>query len=55
MPSAERLLTIRISGLAPASRTALALSYSQLVPGNTGISTLGSMQSTAGAGRRVAS
>ena len=51
MPSAERLLMTRISGSAPASRTALALSNSQLVPGKAGISTLGRAHWTAGATR----
>ena len=37
----ERLFITKISGSAPASLTALAESYSQLVPGNTGTKTLG--------------
>ena len=41
MPFEVRLLMTKISGSAPASRMALALSYSQLVPGNAGIRTLG--------------
>ena len=41
--SEVRFLITMISGLAPASLTALALSYSQLVPGNTGMSTFGSL------------
>ena len=41
MPAADRLLRTSTTGSPPASRTALALSYSQLVPGNTGISTRG--------------
>ena len=36
-----RLRTTKISAFAPASSKALAVSYSQLVPGKTGISTLG--------------
>ena len=36
-----RLRMTRISGSAPAARKALAVSYSQLVPGNTGMMTLG--------------
>ena len=51
MPSAERLLTTKISASAPASRTALALSYSQLVPGKAGISTFGFAHLIAGATR----
>ena len=51
MPSAERFCSTRISGSAPASRTARALSYSQLVPGKAGISTRGRAHFTAGAGR----
>ena len=39
----------KISGSAPASANAFAVSYSQLVPGNTGRSTLGVSVSTAGA------
>ncbi len=41
IPLALRLLITIISGSAPASRITFALSYSQLVPGNAGISTLG--------------
>ena len=37
----ERFLITKISGSAPAAAIALAVSYSQLVPGNTGISTRG--------------
>ena len=37
----DRLLIMNISGSAPASSSTLAVSYSQLVPGNTGISTFG--------------
>ena len=55
MPSALRLLMTMISGSAPASRTALAESYSQLVPGKAGISTLGLATLTAGAFRWAAS
>ena len=38
---AVRLLITKISGSAPARSKALAVSYSQLVPGNTGISAFG--------------
>ena len=51
MASLLRLRTMKISGSAPASRTARALSYSQLVPGKAGISTRGRAHFTAGAGR----
>ena len=44
-----------ISASAPASRTALAESNSQLVPGKAGISTLGFATLTAGAFRSFAS
>ena len=40
-PWADWLFTTRISGVRPARSTARALSYSQLVPGNTGMSTFG--------------
>ena len=46
--SALRLFITNISGSAPASRMAFALSYSQLVPGKTGIKTLGFDVFTAG-------
>ena len=39
--SAVRLLTTNISASPPAFSTALAVSYSQFVPGNTGIRNLG--------------
>ena len=39
--SALRFLIIKISGSAPAASNAFAVSYSQFVPGNTGIRTLG--------------
>jgi len=39
--SAERLFTTNTWGTAPAASNARAESYSQLVPGNTGISTRG--------------
>ena len=54
MPSAVRLLITMIRASAPASRTALALSYSQLVPGKAGISTRGFAAFTAGAGQEEA-
>ena len=38
---ALRFLTTIICASAPARSNALAVSYSQLVPGNTGINTLG--------------
>ena len=41
MPSAERLVKTLVTVLAPAASKALAESYSQLVPGNTGINTVG--------------
>lgn len=41
MPCALRFLTTSISGCAPARSNAAAVSYSQLVPGNTGISARG--------------
>ena len=41
MPAGVRLFSTSTTGSAPASRRALAVSYSQLVPGNTGISTRG--------------
>ena len=41
MPVAVRFLMTRISGSAPALRIALAASYSQFVPGKTGMRTLG--------------
>ena len=47
--AAERLFSTRISGTRPARSTARALSYSQLVPGNTGISTSGAAQPILGA------
>ena len=47
--SAVLLRMTKISGVAPASANALAVSYSQLVPGNTGMSTLGLAVFTAGA------
>ena len=49
--AAERLFSTRISGTRPARSTARALSYSQLVPGKTGISTLGAAQPVLGAQR----
>ena len=51
MPSAVRLLMTMISASAPASRITLALSYSQLVPGKAGMSTLGRAHFTVGAAR----
>ena len=45
------LFSTRISGVSPARRQARALSYSQLVPGNTGISTLGFAAPALGAAR----
>jgi len=39
--SALRFLKILVITFAPALSNALALSYSQLVPGNTGINTVG--------------
>ena len=54
MPSAVRLLSTMICASAPASVMARALSYSQFVPGKTGISTRGRAVLTAGA-RRSAS
>lgn len=50
MAAAVRLRSTRISGSAPASANALALSYSQLVPGNTGMSTFGFAVFRAGEG-----
>ena len=47
--SAVRLRMTTISGSAPAASIARAESHSQLVPGNTGISTLGLAVLTAGA------
>ena len=47
--SAFRFRTTRISASPPASMTARAVSYSQLVPGNTGIRALGLAARTAGA------
>ena len=44
-----RLRTTRIFGSAPARAKARAVSYSQLVPGNTGITTLGFATPTLGA------
>ena len=49
MSALERFLTTKISASPPAASTALAESNSQLVPGNTGISTLGLAHFTAGA------
>ena len=49
MASAVRLRMTKISASAPASVMALAESYSQLVPGKTGIRTLGRATLTAGA------
>ena len=54
MPSAVRLLMTMIFVAAPASSIALAESYSQLVPGNTGMSTLGFAALTAGTGHSFA-
>ena len=51
MASALRLRMTKISGSPPASRTARALSISQLVPGKAGISTRGFATLMAGAGR----
>ncbi len=48
---ADRLFSTIISGSSPARFTALAESYSQFVPGNTGISTLGIATPTLGAAR----
>ena len=47
--SAVRLRITTMSASPPAAMTARAESYSQLVPGNTGISTLGLATLTAGA------
>ena len=47
---AERLFIMNISASAPAASTAFAESYSQFVPGNTGISTLGLASLIAGFG-----
>ena len=47
--SAVRFLITKISASPPAFSTARAESYSQLVPGNTGISTLGLLVLFAGA------
>ena len=49
IPSLVRLLITKISASAPALSTAFAESYSQLVPGNTGIRTLGFATLIAGA------
>ena len=46
-----RLFTTSTCGSAPARRKARAVSYSQLVPGNTGMTTLGRAAPTAGAAR----
>ena len=51
---ADWLLSTRISGSSPARRTARAESYSQFVPGNTGMSTLGTATPTLGATRCTA-
>lgn len=40
-PSAVRLLTTKISARTPAASKAFAVSYSQFVPGNTGMSAVG--------------
>ena len=47
----DRLLMTKMSVVAPARSKARWVSYSQLVPGNTGISTRGDAAFTAGAGR----
>ena len=49
--SGVRLRTTTVSASSPARRTARALSYSQLVPGNTGISTRGFAVPILGAAR----
>ena len=48
------LFSTRISGVRPARSTARALSYSQLVPGNTGMSTFGLAAPALGAAREKA-
>ena len=48
-PPIMRLLTTKMSASAPAFSKALAVSYSQFVPGNTGISTFGFATLIAGA------
>ena len=54
MSEAVRFCTTKIFALAPASSMARAVSYSQLVPGKTGMSTWGLGQRTWGARRSVA-
>ena len=49
--SGVRLLTTKTSAFAPARSKARAVSYSQLVPGNTGMTTRGRATWTAGVGR----
>ena len=49
MSSLVRFRTTKISGSAPASRKARAESYSQFVPGKTGMSTFGFAVFTTGA------
>ena len=50
MLSDVRFLITKSSVFAPASSSARAVSYSQFVPGNIGISTVGFALFTAGAG-----
>ena len=52
--AAVRLRTTSISASPPASMTARAVSYSQLVPGNTGMNARGLACFTAGAVRSAA-
>ena len=51
--SGVRLLITRTLGSAPARRNARAVSYSQFVPGNTGMTTRGWATWIAGAGRET--
>ena len=55
MSRADRLRMTMIFGSAPAHESARAVSYSQLVPGNTGISTFGFATPIFGATRVFAS
>ena len=48
MSASERLVTTYVTGSAPAIRNRRAVSYSQLVPGNTGRNTLGAAEKDAG-------
>lgn len=47
--SPDKFLTMTVSGSPPADKTAFALSYSQFVPGKTGIMTFGLAVLIAGA------